>query len=204
MGCRSLPRVAPSVARSTAASPWRSCSRASAERPRPRAAGGGGAGVGGASRVRRAAAALLARRLSLHGVPRAERAAEPPAPRAHRRAPQDPTAPRSTRPLVLRLPRPDRPRPAATRERRARALLEVLSLCGQCHGEKYRDWRVGVHGKRTGDWNGKKRYLLCAHCHNPHTPRFSPIKPLPPPVGRARCAERDADHSAHRRPSFTP
>lgn len=55
-------------------------------------------------------------------------------------------------------------------------------LCGQCHGDKFRDWRVGVHGKRTGDWNGKKLVLLCVHCHNPHIPHFKPIKPLPPPV----------------------
>jgi len=40
-------------------------------------------------------------------------------------------------------------------------------LCGQCHGDKYRDWKVGVHGKRTGMWNGKKTYYLCVNCHNP-------------------------------------
>ena len=55
-------------------------------------------------------------------------------------------------------------------------------LCGQCHGPKIRDWRAGVHGKRTGFWNGEKRYLLCVHCHNPHTPRFESMKPAPPPV----------------------
>jgi len=59
---------------------------------------------------------------------------------------------------------------------------ESYKLCGQCHGDKYRDWKVGVHGKRTGDWNGKKKYYLCVNCHNPHSPRFKPIKPLPPPV----------------------
>ena len=59
---------------------------------------------------------------------------------------------------------------------------ESYLLCGQCHGEKLRDWKVGVHGKRTGDWNGRKQYLLCAHCHDPHSPRFKPLKPLPPPV----------------------
>lgn len=58
---------------------------------------------------------------------------------------------------------------------------ESYKLCGQCHGPKLRDWRVGVHGKRTGHWRGKKQYLLCAHCHNPHSPRFKKIKPLPPP-----------------------
>ena len=59
---------------------------------------------------------------------------------------------------------------------------ESYKLCGQCHGDKLRDWKVGVHGKRTGEWNGNKQYLLCVHCHDPHSPRFNPIKPLPPPV----------------------
>jgi hypothetical protein len=59
-------------------------------------------------------------------------------------------------------------------------------LCGQCHGEKYRDWRAGVHGRRSGEWSGHKSYLLCAHCHNPHQPRFAPIEPMPPPIRPAR------------------
>ncbi|MBE0606816.1 MAG: hypothetical protein IH610_11075 [Deltaproteobacteria bacterium] len=59
---------------------------------------------------------------------------------------------------------------------------ESYRLCGQCHGDKYRDWKVGVHGKRTGMWNGEKQYLLCVNCHNPHDPRFKALKPLPPPV----------------------
>lgn len=58
---------------------------------------------------------------------------------------------------------------------------ESYRLCGQCHGEKLRDWRAGVHGRRTGSWNGHKKYLLCAHCHNPHAPRFRPIAPEPAP-----------------------
>ncbi len=58
---------------------------------------------------------------------------------------------------------------------------ESYRLCGQCHGDKFRDWKVGVHGKRTGYWNGDKQYLLCVHCHNPHDPKFKPLKPLPPP-----------------------
>lgn len=55
-------------------------------------------------------------------------------------------------------------------------------LCGQCHGDKYRDWKAGVHGKRTGSWNGPKQYLLCVNCHNPHSPHFKPLKPMPPPI----------------------
>jgi hypothetical protein len=58
---------------------------------------------------------------------------------------------------------------------------ESYRLCGQCHGDKYRDWRVGVHGKRTGMWDGQKTYFLCVNCHNPHSPRFKPIQPEPRP-----------------------
>lgn len=59
---------------------------------------------------------------------------------------------------------------------------ESYKLCGQCHGDKLRDWKVGVHGKRTGEWNGKKEYLLCVHCHNPHSPKFKELTPEPPPM----------------------
>ncbi len=61
------------------------------------------------------------------------------------------------------------------------AFTASYRLCGQCHGDKYRDWRAGIHGKRTGQWNGLKQYQLCVNCHNPHSPRFQPIAPLPPP-----------------------
>jgi len=59
---------------------------------------------------------------------------------------------------------------------------ESYKLCGQCHGDKLRDWKVGVHGKRTGEWNGEKEYLLCVHCHNPHSPKFKKLQPEPPPI----------------------
>jgi hypothetical protein len=56
-------------------------------------------------------------------------------------------------------------------------------LCGQCHGPTLRSWKAGVHGKRTGRWDGQERhYLLCVHCHNPHRPRFPHIRPLPEPI----------------------
>ena len=54
-------------------------------------------------------------------------------------------------------------------------------LCGKCHGTKFRDWRLGIHGKRTGYWNREKIYSLCVSCHDPHSPKFKPIKPMPPP-----------------------
>lgn len=58
---------------------------------------------------------------------------------------------------------------------------ESYKLCGQCHGPKLRDWKAGIHGRRTGDWNGQKEYLLCAHCHDPHSPKYKKMKPEPPP-----------------------
>ena len=61
-------------------------------------------------------------------------------------------------------------------------------LCGQCHGPNYRDWKAGVHGKRSGYWNGPKKYYLCVHCHNPHSPKIKQIKPFPAPVKPASKA----------------
>jgi len=59
-------------------------------------------------------------------------------------------------------------------------------LCGQCHGDKYRDWRAGVHGRRTGSWNGEKTYLLCVACHDSHQPAFKPLRPMPAPTRPVR------------------
>ena len=58
---------------------------------------------------------------------------------------------------------------------------ESYKLCGQCHGPKYRDWKLGIHGKRTGEWKGQKQYRLCVHCHDPHSPQFKSLEPMPPP-----------------------
>ena len=58
---------------------------------------------------------------------------------------------------------------------------ESYKLCGQCHGPKYRDWKLGIHGKRTGEWNGQKQYRLCVHCHDPHSPKIKSVQPMPPP-----------------------
>jgi len=60
---------------------------------------------------------------------------------------------------------------------------ESYRLCGECHGNLFRDWRAGIHGKRTGYFagTGKRTYLLCAHCHDPHEPKFKKVIPEPPP-----------------------
>lgn len=54
-------------------------------------------------------------------------------------------------------------------------------LCGQCHGSIYRDWKIGIHGRRVGNWDGKKLYLLCSHCHDPHRPKFRKLPAEGPP-----------------------
>lgn len=54
---------------------------------------------------------------------------------------------------------------------------ESYAVCGQCHYDKYRDWRLGIHGKRVGSWDGQKTYLLCVNCHDPHSPRIKPLRP---------------------------
>jgi hypothetical protein len=63
-------------------------------------------------------------------------------------------------------------------------------LCGKCHGDKLRDWRDGIHGKRIGDFTstGKKRWFTCTECHNPHNVQdgarnkgFLQLQPETPP-----------------------
>ncbi len=56
---------------------------------------------------------------------------------------------------------------------------ESYRLCGQCHYDKYRDWDLGIHGKRVGLWDGAKTAFLCVNCHDPHSPRFRPLRPEP-------------------------
>lgn len=58
---------------------------------------------------------------------------------------------------------------------------ESYRLCGQCHGNIYRDWKAGIHGKRTGYFDGPRTYFLCVNCHDPHDPKFKRLKPEPPP-----------------------
>jgi hypothetical protein len=63
------------------------------------------------------------------------------------------------------------------------AQSEVVQLCAKCHGTIYRDWQAGVHGRANGFWNaemGSKTKLRCIQCHDPHSPKFKAMKPLPP------------------------
>lgn len=58
-------------------------------------------------------------------------------------------------------------------------------LCRKCHGPKFRDFRAGIHGGTSGYWNGSadaSPRATCIGCHDPHSPRFKPIKPAPGPI----------------------
>ncbi len=74
---------------------------------------------------------------------------------------------------------------------------KTFLLCGKCHGTKYRDWRNGIHGRRTGSWNGVKTYYLCINCHDPHSPKFKPIVPMPPPHKPWTPKEASSSKAAH-------
>lgn len=54
-------------------------------------------------------------------------------------------------------------------------------LCGQCHGEKLRDFELGAHGKVVGSWRGSRYRYTCADCHDPHRPRPPQVVALPAP-----------------------
>lgn len=77
-------------------------------------------------------------------------------------------------------------------------------LCGKCHGQIYRDWRDGIHGKRIGMWTpgGKKRWWICTECHNPHNVQqgmrnsgFAQLQPEPAP--ELPKGLKNADHEKH-------
>jgi len=61
---------------------------------------------------------------------------------------------------------------------------EAYRLCGQCHGDKRRDWALGIHGLQTGQWNGQKTRRSCTACHDPHSPRRPTFQALPAPHPR--------------------
>lgn len=75
---------------------------------------------------------------------------------------------------------------------------EYYKICEQCHRRIYREWKMGVHGKRTGYWNGKNEHMHCTQCHDPHNPPFKAIKPMPVPKRplEIKASSSDEEHSA--------
>ena len=79
---------------------------------------------------------------------------------------------------------------------------EVQRLCGKCHGLVFRDWQRGIHGRTNGSWDassGLQRRLVCTDCHDPHSPAYKPIPPLPGPhtLRMGHDTEEDEMEEAH-------
>lgn len=79
---------------------------------------------------------------------------------------------------------------------------DVVLLCAKCHGPTHRDWKAGVHGRRNGYWSksmGTQTQLKCIQCHDPHSPKFKDMKPLPPPTypDRAPGNQKHQDDNSH-------
>jgi hypothetical protein len=73
---------------------------------------------------------------------------------------------------------------------------EAYELCGSCHGDKLRDWKAGLHGLTTGDWNGPRLRRSCTACHDPHVPLFPLMTPEhPPALPRTVPAEAPGEHN---------
>ena len=53
---------------------------------------------------------------------------------------------------------------------------QVPDLCGQCHGERFNEWNMGLHGEESGTWNGPRSSLSCTECHRAHSPRFPKLE----------------------------
>ncbi|MBI2375077.1 MAG: hypothetical protein HYV07_13860 [Deltaproteobacteria bacterium] len=78
---------------------------------------------------------------------------------------------------------------------------EGYKLCGQCHGDRFRDWKLGIHGRQTGQWTGLKTRLSCPACHNPHRPKFQPLEAKPPPLPlREDLSHASTSKGAHHEP----
>lgn len=80
---------------------------------------------------------------------------------------------------------------------------EAYELCGSCHGDKFRDFRAGLHGLTTGDWNGARLRRSCPACHDPHNPHFplmtpehAPQRPRTVPV-EVHGAHQESDGQGH-------
>ncbi len=75
---------------------------------------------------------------------------------------------------------------------------ESTRLCAQCHGTVFRDWEHGMHGRTMGSWdrNSADQWRLrCVDCHDPHSPAFPDLVPLPPP-NTLRMGEPSHEHGA--------
>ncbi len=78
-----------------------------------------------------------------------------------------------------------------TRDGKEFNLTDSTLLCASCHGPSYRDWELGVHGRRNGYWDrqlGESTRRDCTSCHDPHSPAFPAMIPGPGPHQRSAAA----------------
>ncbi|MBI2609265.1 MAG: hypothetical protein HYW47_06680 [Deltaproteobacteria bacterium] len=54
-------------------------------------------------------------------------------------------------------------------------------VCAQCHEDRHKDWKNGIHGHRIGEWNGNQIQFHCIDCHNPHNVSFKKMEARPAP-----------------------
>jgi predicted CXXCH cytochrome family protein len=71
-----------------------------------------------------------------------------------------------------------------TRDGRQLKVEASTQLCGSCHGPTYRDWEIGIHGRKSGYWDKRLGAAVrqdCTSCHDPHSPAFPSLTPGPGP-----------------------
>lgn len=76
-------------------------------------------------------------------------------------------------------------------------LTKSEQLCQKCHGARYKDWTLGIHGRQDGYWHeefGEVKRATCVACHNPHSPKFKPMRPLPGPYKEVHSLKEDVHH----------
>lgn len=80
------------------------------------------------------------------------------------------------------------------------AMRDVVQLCGQCHGPKYRDFQKGSHGGGRGYWDRSKGPWIrnsCVACHQPHAPAYPTVRPAPPPNDRFLPPHPGEENTSH-------
>lgn len=56
-------------------------------------------------------------------------------------------------------------------------------VCARCHQERFRDWKRGLHGKRSGGWLVQtKTQFNCIDCHQPHSVKFPTMQTIEDPI----------------------
>jgi len=79
-------------------------------------------------------------------------------------------------------------------------LRDAMTLCAQCHGVQFRDYRRGSHGGMSGYWDLRRGPRLrnhCVDCHAPHAPAYASVLPVHPPRDRYLQTNPRHDEGSH-------